>query len=125
MIIAALTVGVLVFVSLLRAFNAGGIARRAIVAARGAAATLRNEDLSDDQKERASRDAAGRLFGSFLAIALIGCVACGGFALLVWAGSAAGLYPLDAALATAASWQFLVISTLVGTGAWMAMERVA
>lgn len=125
MIIAALILGLLAFVALLRVFDVGGIARRAIATARTATATLRDEALSDEQKERASREAAGGLFRSFLAISLIGCAACGVFLLLVWAGSAAGLYPLDAAFATAASWQFLVISMLVGTCAWVAMERLA
>lgn len=124
-IVAALIAGVLVFVALLRVFDAAGVGGRAVRTARAAAATLRDRSLTDDEKERAARTAAMGLFRSFVAIAMIGIVALAAPALLLWAGSAAGFYSMDALVATATGWPFLLGSTLVAVVAWFAMERLA
>lgn len=125
MIVAALIAAVLVFVAVLRLLDAAGVSARALATARGAASTLRNAGLSDDEKERAARRAAAGLLRSFLAIALIGAAAVAASAAVVWAGSAAGLYPLDGLVATATGWRFLLASTAIGVAAWVAAERLA
>lgn len=124
MIVAALIAATLVFVAVLRVLDAAGAGERTIVTARGAVATLRDAALSDEEKERAARQAARGLFRGFFAILLIGGAALAAAAVVVWAGSAAGLYPLDALLATAVGWPFLLASTLLGTLAWIAAERL-
>ena len=125
MIVAALIVAVLAFVAVLRVLDAAGAGGRALATARGATSTLRSPTLSDEEKERAARRAAAGLFQSFLVIALIGGAALAASAAVVWAGSAAGLYPLDALMATATDWPFLLASSVVGVAAWMATERLA
>lgn len=125
MIVAALIAAVLVFVAVLRLLDAAGVSGRALVTARGAASALRSPGLSDDEKERAARRAATSLFRGFLAIALIGAAALAASAAVVWAGAAAGLYPLDGLVATATGWPFLLASTAIGGAAWVAAERLA
>jgi hypothetical protein len=121
--LAALLAGVLLFVGLLRALHAAEAGAAALRTAQGAVATLSDPRLGDDAKAAAARAAAGRLFLSFLAIAAAGAVALAAPAALVWAGSAAGLYPLQAAVELATGWPFLVGSTLVAVVAWLAMGR--
>ena len=125
MSLLALIAAVLVFVGLLRALRAADTGAEALRTAKVAAATLSAAGLSDDEKEAAARAAAGRLFRSFLAIAAIGVVALAAPAVLVWAGSAVGLYPLAAAVELATGWPFLVGSSLVAVAAWIALERLA
>lgn len=124
-IVAALIAGILVFVAVLRVLDAAGAGSRAVRTARAAAATLRDRSLTDDEKERAARTAAVGLFRSFLAIALIGAAALAAPAVLIWAGSAAGFYSMDALVAVATGWPFLLGSTLVAVVAWFAMEKLA
>jgi hypothetical protein len=122
--LVALTAGVLVFVALLKAFGAADTGASVLRTARGAAATLSDAGLDDDAKEAAARAAAAALFRSFLVLAGIAVVALGLPVLLVWAGSAAGLYALDQAVAAATGWPFLLGSTLLAIVAWVALERL-
>jgi hypothetical protein len=124
-IVAALILAVLAFVAVLRILDAAGASGRALSTVRAATTTLRSSTLSDDEKERAARRAAAGLFRSFVAITLICGAALAASAAVVWAGSAAGLYPLDALVATATDWPFLLASTVVGVAAWVATERLA
>lgn len=124
MSLLALTAGVLVFVALLKALGAADTAAAAVRTARRAAATLSDAGLGDEAKEAAARAAAAGLFRSFLALASIAVAALGLPALLIWAGSAAGLYSLDHALAAATGWPFLLGSTLFAVVAWIALERL-
>ena len=123
MSLLALIAGVLVFVGLLRALRAADAGAEALRTARGAVATLSAAGLSDVQKEAAARAAAARLFRSFVVIAAIGILALAAPAALVWVGSAVGLYPLAGAIELAASWPFLLGSSLVAVAAWLALER--
>ncbi len=120
----ALIAGVLVFVGLLKALGAAETGAAALRTARGAAATLSDAGLGDDAKEAAARRAAGALFRSFVVLVGIAIAALGAPALLVWAGSAVGLYSLDHAVAAATGWPFLVGSTLLAVAAWIALERL-
>lgn len=124
MSLVALIAGVLVFVGLLKAFGAADTGASALRTARGAAATLSDAGLDDDAKEAAARRAAAALFRSFLVLAAIAAAALGIPALIVWAGSAAGLYSLDQAVAAATGWPFLVGSTVLAIAAWIALERL-
>jgi hypothetical protein len=122
---AVLIAAVLVFVGVLKAFRAAETATAALRTARGAAVALGDRGLSEDAKEAAARAAAGRLFRSFLAIGGTALLALAASALLVWGGSALGLYPLGQAVALATGWPFLFASALTGTAAWIALERLA
>jgi hypothetical protein len=123
--VLVLVAGVLVFVGLLKALGAAETGAAALRTARGAAATLSDAGLGDDAKEAAARRAAAALFWSFLVLTGIAVAALGVPALLVWAGSAAGFYPLDHAVAAATGWPFLIGSTLLAVVAWIAMERLS
>ena len=124
MSLVALIAGVLVFVAILKVLGAAETGAEALRTARGAAATLSDAELGDDAKEAAARRAAGALLRAFLVLTGIAIVALGAPALLVWAGSAAGLYPLDHAIAAATGWPFLLGSALLGIGTWIALERL-
>ena len=124
MSLAALIAGVLVFVALLKAFGAADTGASALRTARAAVATLSDAGLGDDAKEAAARAAAAALFRSFLVLVGIAVAALGSPALLVWAGSAAGLYRFDHAVAAATGWPFLLASTLLAIVAWIALERL-
>lgn len=120
--IFALIAAVLVFVVVLRLLDAASVGGRAVATARMAAGTLRS-GAPDAEKEVAARRAAIGLFRSFVALTLIAVAAFAASGAVVWAGSAAGLYPLDGMMATATDWPFLLASTLVGVAAWVATER--
>jgi hypothetical protein len=122
--LVALIAGVLVFVGLLKALGAAETGAAALRTARSAAATLADAGLGDDAKEAAARRAAAVLFRSFLVLAGIAVAALGVPAFVIWAGSAAGLYSLDHAVAAATGWPFLVASTLLAVAAWIALERL-
>ena len=124
MSLVALIAGVLVFVALLKALGAAEAGGSALRTARGAAAALADAGLGDDAKAAAARRAAVTLFRSFILLAGIAIAALGFPALLVWGGSAAGLYPLDEAAAAATGLPFLLGSTLVAVAAWIVLERL-
>lgn len=125
MSVLALIVAVLVCVGLLRTLGAAEIAGSVVRTAQGAVATLSDTALSDAEKEAAARAAAARLFRAFVAIAVTGLVALAVPAVLVWAGAAAGLYSLEAAIALATGWPFLLGATAVAVAAWLLLERLA
>jgi hypothetical protein len=86
---------------------------------------MRAPDLGDDAKEQAARRAAGVMFASFLRITAIAVAALAAPALIVWAGSAAGLYSLEQATEVATGWRFLIAASLGAVLAWAALERFA
>jgi hypothetical protein len=121
--VLALTAGVLAFVALLKLLGAAEAGGEVLRTARGAATTLTSAELGDDAKEAAARRAAVRLLRGFAALAGIGLAALAASGAIVWAGSAAGLYPLAAAIETASGLPFLAASSLLAVAAWVILER--
>ena len=124
MIIAALALGLLAFVLVLRVLRAEALARNIVSTAQQSIQVITNPDLSDLDKERHVRRASLSLFGSFLKIAGIGVASVGATAAILWGGAEAGLYTLDAAMAVAMSWPFLLGSTLAAIALWIVLDRM-
>lgn len=125
MSVAGLVVGLAAFIGMLRLLNAGQVAHEVIGSAQSAVGIMTNPDLSDDEKEAAVRHASIGLFGRFLQIGSVAIAAFGASAIVVWAGSAANLYTLDEAMRVAASWPFLLISSIGAVIVWIALDRYA
>ncbi|SFE70704.1 sulfotransferase [Roseivivax sediminis] len=124
MIIAALLLGLIAFVGVLRSLRAEVVARRVVATAQEALQVISNPDLSDIEKERKVRHASISLFGQFLAIAGIGLASFSAAAALVWGGAKAGLYGLGTAMSVAMDWPFLLGSTLAAIALWLALDRI-
>lgn len=122
MIVVALAAGILAFVAVLHFGRAVPLAREAAQVAGEAAAVMRAPDLGDDEKERRTRRAAVRLFGSFAAISLISLAALGAAAAVVWLGAVAGFYGLGEAVHTASSWPFILISSAAMIAVWLTVR---
>ncbi|SFQ63708.1 Sulfotransferase family protein [Roseivivax halotolerans] len=124
MIIAALSLGLIAFVGVLRILQAEAVARQIVTTAQDALQVISNPDLSDIEKERKVRRASLSLFGRFLAIAGIGLASLVAAAAIVWSGSVAGLYGLDAAMSVAMGWPFLIGSTFCAIALWLTLDQI-
>ncbi|WP_062762179.1 sulfotransferase [Falsirhodobacter sp. alg1] len=123
--LAALALGLIAFVVTLKAMRAEEVGRGILTTARSATATMSAKGLSDDEKERLTREAAVQMFGSFFRILGITIVSLGLSALIIWAGSAMGLYTLKKALTLASSLPFLIGSTVAAVALWIIMSRAS
>lgn len=124
MILAALLAGLLAFVAVLRLLRARDVAARVVATAQTSVLVMADASLDEDEKERRIRRASIALFKSFFAILGIGVLSCGAIVAIVWGGAAAGLYALDAAIATATGWPFLLGSTIAAVALWLALDRM-
>ncbi len=122
MIFAALALSVAAFIAVLRLTGTVAVAGAAAAVARDAAAVVRSSMLTDEEKEARSRKAAIELFTAFLKITASGAAALGASFLVVWAGSAAGFYQLDKAMAVATGWPFLIGASVVAVAVWIAAD---
>ncbi len=125
MTVAALLLGIAAFVVVLRMLGAAGIATSVISVSQTAIATMGTPDLDDLAKEAAVRRASLQLFGSFAALLGVSLAALGAAAAVVWGGAAAGLYPLDRAIAVGSGWPFILVSSVGSVALWLALERRA
>lgn len=125
MILAALAISVLAFIVVLRLSGAVTVAGGAVGVARDAAAVMRSPGVSDDEKEARSRRAAIALFGAFLRIAGGSIAALTASAAVIWAGSAAGFYRIEEAVAVATGWPFLIGASVAAVVLWIAADGVA
>jgi hypothetical protein len=98
-------------------------AREVIAVSRSSMTVLSDASVDDDAKEKALQKSAIRLF-SLLVLMLVGTaislVAPIG---VVWLLDLFGIVSLDAVLAILARWDFIVIASLVGVAAYVALER--
>lgn len=124
MIIAGLVLGLVAFITVLRLLEAEGAARHIVSTAQQSIQVITDPDLSDLDKERQVRRASLSLFGSFLKIAGIGAASLGATVLVIWAGAALGFYTVDAVLAVAMDWRFLLGSTVGAVALWILLDRV-
>lgn len=123
MSVAALMLGLLAFISVLRIFNAAQVAGEVIETTQGAIGVMANTDLSDIEKETHMRRASLKLMGKFLWIASIGIAAFAASALLVWGGAALGFYALDRTIAIAVGWPFIIGSSAAAILLWLALDK--
>lgn len=124
MSVAALMLGLLAFICVLRIFNAAQVAGEVIETTQGAIGVMTNTDVSDADKEAQVRRASLKLLGRFFWIAAIGFAAFGVSTLLIWGGSAMGLYALDRTIAIAIGWPFILGSTAVAIAVWIGLDRL-
>lgn len=125
MTVAALVLGIVAFMAVLKFAGAAEVASDAIRTARSAIATMAAAGLPEAEKEARVRRASGRLFRSFLLIAGIALAALGAAAAVVWAGALAGAYRMDYAVEVGTGWPFLVLSSAAAVVAWVALDRLA
>lgn len=124
MSIAALALGLLAFIFVLRIFNAAQVAGDVIETTQGAIGMMANTDVSDAEKETQVRRASIKLLGRFFWIAFIGVAAFTVSTLLIWGGSALGLYALDRTIAIAIGWPFILGSSAVAIAVWIGLDRM-
>lgn len=124
MSIAALLLGLLIFIAVLRVLNAQKVASGVIGTTHQAMAVMANSDINEDEKEAQVKGASLKLLGDFFKIAAIGAIALGASALLVWGGAEAGLYDLDHAIALAVSWPFILGSSAAAIALWIGLDRL-
>ena len=123
MTVAALILGLLAFVGVLRALDAVGVASRVLAVAQGAIVAMTDPDLPDSQKEKAVRRASIRLFGQFLRIAAIGMAAAAAATGVVWTGIALDLYSAARLGEVALGWPFLIGSSVGAIAIWIGLDR--
>lgn len=124
MSIAALLLGLLAFILVLRLFNAAQLAGEVIQTTQSAIGVMANTDVSDAEKETQVRRASLKLMGRFFWIASIGMAAFAASAALVWGGAALGFYALDRAIAIALGWPFILGSCIAAIAVWIGLDRL-
>ncbi|WP_179378336.1 sulfotransferase [Jannaschia marina] len=124
MSVAALLLGIVAFVAVLRVLDAQRVAGGIIGTTQQALSVMANSDLPDDDKEVEVRRASIKLLGGFFRIATIGVAAFAAPALIVWGGSALGFYSVDQAMAVALGWPFILGSTAVMVAIWIGLDRL-
>lgn len=113
MIYFVLILALFFFITALHLLKIVPKAGEAVAVSRKVLSVLKSDRHSDQEKEAASRAAAKKLFGTFLSILLRGAVAFAAPALLVLAGSFAGLYSGGEAMTAATNGYFITGSTIV------------
>ena len=121
----ALFAALVVFVVLLRVLRLVALGAKVPAEARAALSIMSSSALDDEEKERRLRRMSVSMLVTFAALAGGSAVCVGVPVLLVWAGAQAGLYPLEAAVATASGIPFLVIGSIAAVGLWWLAERRA
>ncbi|HSG97433.1 MAG TPA: hypothetical protein VLA11_05540 [Woeseiaceae bacterium] len=86
---------------------------RVIAISKQAVAVLRDEDMSDDEKENLMQSHAKQLAGLFFLLTIGGLAAVFLPFALIWAFDQAGLISVDSVLAVALSWPFITVTTVV------------
>ncbi|MCF2870441.1 sulfotransferase [Octadecabacter sp. G9-8] len=124
MSVAALMMGLLAFIVVLRVLNAAQVAGEVIETTQDAIGVMANTDVSDADKETQMRRASVKLLGRFFWIAAIGFAAFGASTLLIWGGSALGLYALDRTIAIAIGWPFILGSSAVAVAVWVGLDWI-
>ncbi|WP_390913740.1 sulfotransferase [Pseudosulfitobacter sp. SM2401] len=124
MSVAALMMGLLAFIVVLRVFNAAQVAGEVIATTQDAIGVMANADVTDAEKEMQVRRASLKLIGRFFWIASIGVMAFAASVVLVWGGAALGLYRFERAMAIAIGWPFIVGSSVVAIAVWVGLDRL-
>ncbi len=124
MTVAALLLGLVAFIIVLRVLKAQDVATRILSTAQQSILVIADSDIGDDEKEKRIRQASVQLFGSFLAILGISIASLSASGVIVWGGAAAGLYLLDDALRIAIGWPFIIGCSIAAVALWLALDRI-
>ncbi|HEX5050317.1 MAG TPA: hypothetical protein VFZ65_00965 [Planctomycetota bacterium] len=114
---------VLTFLGLVARLGIPARAGDAVARTQRAVADLRNRDLSELDKEKATRAHASALFGLFLLITLLSAVALLLPLGAVWLVAAAGLCDFQAVLDATLSWPILLGATFAGIALLLRRRR--
>jgi len=123
MIYAVAALAIAVFMIAFAALNIVTVARNAISTSREAGRILANRELGDDHRERMLQKASLSLLGNFASITIRGALALALSGLTLLGADAAGAARLEDVVELLSSWQAIVITTLVLTGAWIAWYK--
>ncbi|MEM7489246.1 MAG: sulfotransferase [Pseudomonadota bacterium] len=124
MTVAALLLGLVAFIAVLRVGRAKDIASDVIGTTQTAMSVMADGDLADDEKETRVRHASLSLLASFFKIAAIAVAALVTSGALVWGGSVLGLYALDRAVDIAMGWPFILGSSAAAVALWLLLDRL-
>lgn len=111
------------FIVIFKVFDLVERSRRVIGIARQAVGDLRDSAMSEDDKEVAMQAHAKRLFALFFIITVGAFAAVFAPIALVWAFDALGWVSLDAVLAVALSWPFVLGASVVIVAAIIVQRR--
>jgi hypothetical protein len=123
-----LIVGVAIasFVAFVAAFRAAGLAARArgvVATTHAALQVIRNESLSDDEKELRVRSASRSLLGAFCELAFRSAMVVAAPAAVLWGADAIGLAPSAAVMTFLLSWPALVGFSVLAVLAFAVLPR--
>jgi hypothetical protein len=111
-------------IALLKVLGVIDRAQGAVETSRESFAVLASATASDDEKERAARASAGRLFSAFLAIAARSIAALAAPTLVLWALDRMGVMSLEGALRATVSWPFLLGLVVVAVATPFALKAI-
>ncbi|APX14037.1 sulfotransferase [Tateyamaria omphalii] len=124
MSIAALCLGLVAFIWVLRILHAQQVAGGIVTTTQDALSVMMNSDLAEEEKEARVQRASIKLLGGFFRITGIGVAAIGASVLVVWGGATLGFYTVEHVIAVALGWPFLLGSTLAAIALWIALDRL-
>ncbi|WP_052249805.1 sulfotransferase [Tateyamaria sp. ANG-S1] len=124
MSIAALCLGLVAFIWVLRVLHAQQVAGGIVTTTQEALSVMMNSDIAEEEKEAQVQRASIKLLGGFFRITGIGIAAIGASVLVVWGGAALGFYTVEHAIAVAISWPFLLGSTLAAIALWIGLDKL-
>ncbi|WP_147114978.1 sulfotransferase [Tateyamaria sp. syn59] len=124
MSIAALCLGLVAFIWVLRALHAQQVAGGIVTTTQDALSVMMNSDIAEEEKEARVQRASLKLLGGFFRITGIGVAAIGASVLVVWGGAALGFYTVEHVVAVALGWPFLLGSTVAAIALWIALDRL-
>ena len=113
MIYVFLSFGLFLFVLAVHFFKIIPLASQNVAIARQALVTVRSGDLSDDEKEAASRQAAAKMFNGFFSILVRSALALVVSLTPILLGAAIGLFTTDEAAIAATNGYFISGSVLL------------
>ncbi|MBY5934998.1 sulfotransferase [Tateyamaria omphalii] len=124
MSVAALCLGLVAFIAVLRILHAQQVAGGIVETTQHALAVMMNSDIADEDKEAQVQRASIKLLGGFFWITGIGAAAIGASVLIVWGGAVLGYYAVDQAIAVALGWPFLLGSTAAAIALWIGLDKL-
>ena len=125
MSIAALCLGLVAFIGVLRVLHARQVAGAIVSTTQDALSVMMNRDIAEEEKEAHVQRASVKLLGGFFRITGIGIAAIGALVLVVWGGAMLGYYSVEHVIAVALGWPFLLTSTIAAVALWIALDKLS
>ena len=101
------------FIFFITIFDLAGKSRRVFKVSQEAFAIVRNAEISDEEKEKATQNSSKELFSLFFLIIFICGVAIFVPVGLIWLLEKVGLFDLQNVIDRTLSWQFILASTII------------